>query len=128
LDVPDAVAGDKMARDGNVIQLMETANAFILRNTRKGVIADKGGSAVPEFPPELLRESVNNAFAHRDYSLDQYVSILIKPDEHIEIRNPGNFRPHLLIHIPDDETAIYRVKFPRKGGQGRKWFDGFSCS
>ncbi len=109
LDAPDAVAGDKMARDGNVILLMEAANAFILRNTRKGVIADKGGSAVPEFPPELLRESVNNAFAHRDYSIDQYVSILIKPDEHIEIRNPGNFRPHLLIQVPDDETPIYRV-------------------
>jgi hypothetical protein len=26
------------------------------------------------------------------------------------------------------EDCIKPMKFPRKGGQGRKWFDGFSCS
>jgi ATP-dependent DNA helicase RecG len=107
LEIPNAVAGDKMAMDANVIQLMEAANAFILRNTRKAVVTDRGGSSVPEYPSELLRESVNNAFAHRDYSIDHYVSILIKPDEYIEIRNPGTFRPHLLVQIQD--CSIYRV-------------------
>lgn len=109
VDVPDVAAGDKLAVDDNVVPLMEVAYAFILRNTRKAVSFDKGGSAVPEYPPALLRECVNNAFAHRDYSINHYVSILVKPEECIEIRNPGGFRPHLLIQAPSADIPIYRI-------------------
>ena len=109
LEAPGAVAGDKMARDGNVLQLMEATNAFIARNTRKAVFADNGGHTVHEYPPELLRESVNNAFAHRDYSIDHYVSVIIKPDDHIEISNPGSFRPHLLVQEEKNSIPVLRV-------------------
>jgi ATP-dependent DNA helicase RecG len=109
VDVPDVAAGDKLAVDDNVVPLMEAAYAFILRNIRKAVSFDKGGSALPEYPPALVRECVNNAFAHRDYSINHYVSILVKPDECIEIRNPGRFRPHLLIQAPSSDIPIYRI-------------------
>lgn len=115
LDAPGTVAADKMARDGNVLQLMEAASAFISRNTRKAVFADTGGHGVPEYPPELMRESVNNAFAHRDYAIDSYVSVIIKPNAHVEITNPGTFRPHLLVQEDRNSVPLLRVIPEAKG-------------
>jgi predicted HTH transcriptional regulator len=109
VDVPDTAAGDKIAVEDNVVPLMESAYGFILRNIRKAVTYEKGGMALPEYPPALLRECVNNAFAHRDYSINHHVSILLKPSEHIEIRNPGTFRPHLLIQAPNHDIPVYRI-------------------
>lgn len=109
LDQPGAVTGDKLVLDDNIVPLMEQAYSFIVRNTRRTIIVEQGGQLVQEYPPELLRESVNNAFAHRDYSIDQYNTVNIKPGESLEIRNPGTFRQHLLIQHPQDETPVLRI-------------------
>jgi len=52
---------------------------------------------------------VNNALAHRDYSLDRQVILAIKPGKHIAIRNPGTFRKRLLIEAPADPIPMLRI-------------------
>jgi len=80
-----------------VINLMEEAENFILQNIDTGISIEKGGTAVYEYPPELIRESINNSLAHRDYSIDKFVTIKVVPKKQIEIRNPGRFKSQLLI-------------------------------
>lgn len=109
VDTPFEVAQDKKSLVSNVIPLMEAGLAYILKNIQVGVSAENGGSSKPEYPIQLLREIVNNAIAHRDYSINKYVNINIKPNEHIEIRNPGSFKKTLLIEMPDHEVPIRRI-------------------
>ena len=97
VDTPFEVAQDKKSLVDNVIPLMEKSLGYILKNIQIGVSIEKGGTSKPEYPEQLLRETINNALAHRDYSIDKYVNINIKPNEHIEIRNPGFFKKMLLI-------------------------------
>ncbi len=56
-----------------------------------------------------MRETVNNALAHRDYSVNKQAIIAIKPGIHIAIRNPGAFRSHLLIESPDHAIPLRRI-------------------
>jgi len=109
VDTPYEVAQDKKSLVDNVIPLMEKSLGYILKNIQVGVSIDKGGTTKPEYPEQLLRETINNAIAHRDYSIDKYVNINIKPNVHIEIRNPGSFKKQLLIEIPNHEIPIRRI-------------------
>lgn len=109
VDAPHLVVQDKQVLSSNILPLMEGSVAFVLRNIQVGVAAAGGGTAESQYPEELIRETVNNALAHRDYSIDKYVTITIKPGEHIEIRNPGTFRRHLLIEHPNHEMPLRRI-------------------
>jgi len=109
VDTPFEVAQDKKSLVDNVIPLMEKSLGYILKNIQIGVSIEKGGTSKPEYPEQLLRETVNNALAHRDYSIDKYVNINIKPNEHIEIRNPGSFKKLLLIEQLGGEIPIRRI-------------------
>ncbi|MCX7048759.1 MAG: hypothetical protein NTX50_25140 [Candidatus Sumerlaeota bacterium] len=57
----------------------------------------------------MLRETVNNALAHRDYSINKQVIISIKPGAHIAIRNPGAFRKHLLLEDIKSPIPLRRI-------------------
>lgn len=109
VDTPYEVAQDKKSIVDNVIPLMEQSLGYILKNIQVGVSIEKGGTSKPEYPEQLLRETINNALAHRDYSIEKYVSINIKPNEHIEIRNPGSFKKALLIEDLESEVPIRRL-------------------
>ena len=109
VDTPYEVAQDKKSLIDNVIPLMEKSLGYILKNIQVGVTIDKGGSAKPEYPEQLLRETINNAIAHRDYSIDKYININIQPNTHIEIRNPGSFKKQLLIEMPESKFPIRRI-------------------
>lgn len=109
VDIPYDVAQDKKQLIDNVIPLMERSLAYILKNIQIGVTITKSGSSKPEYPEKLLRETINNAIAHRDYSINKYININIKPDTHIEIRNPGSFKEQLLINRIDHEIPIRRI-------------------
>ena len=60
------VAQDKQDLIDNILPLMQNSLAYILRNIQVGISVAGGGSAVPQYPEEVLRETVNNALAHRD--------------------------------------------------------------
>lgn len=109
VEAPQVVVQDKQVISGNILPIMEAANAFVMRNIPVGVSLEEGGTATPQYPQALIRETVNNALAHRDYSIDKYVSITIKPGSHIEIRNPGAFRKHLVIEDVDAAIPVRRI-------------------
>ncbi len=109
VDTPFDVAQDKKSLVDNVIPLMEKSLGYILKNIQVGVSVERGGTSKPEYPEQLLRETINNALAHRDYSIDKYVNINIKPNEHIEIRNPGSFKKMLLIEQLGSVIPIRRI-------------------
>lgn len=97
VDAPQQVAQDKQDLIDNVLQLMDGGLGYVLRNIQVGVKAEGGGTSAPQYPEDVLRETVNNALAHRDYTVDKQAFIAIKPGRHVMVRNPGKFRSHLLI-------------------------------
>lgn len=109
VDVPEAIAQDKQDLVGNILPLMEASLSYILRNIQVGISVEGGGVSTPQYPEEILRETVNNALAHRDYSINKQAIIAIKPGRHIAIRNPGGFRSHLVIEQPDHVIPLRRI-------------------
>jgi ATP-dependent DNA helicase RecG len=109
VDVPQQIAQDKQDFVDNVLQLMEASLGYLLRNIQVGISAEGGGTAVPQYPEEVLRETVNNALAHRDYSVNKQVIVAIKPGIYIAIRNPGRFRQTLLIEDGNAEIPVRRI-------------------
>ncbi len=109
VDVPQQIAQDKQDFVDNVLQLMESSLGYLLRNIQVGIIAEGGGTAVPQYPEEVLRETVNNALTHRDYSVNKQVILSITPGEQIAIRNPGRFRRNLLIEDGNATIPVLRI-------------------
>ena len=103
------VVKDKKILKGNVLFLIQRAFAFVLRHINVGVNSENGGEAVPEYSEQLIRESINNALAHRDYSANKYSQIIIKPNLSIEIRNVGVFKKNLLIEYPKHSIPVFRI-------------------
>ncbi|MHC1769160.1 MAG: helix-turn-helix domain-containing protein [Verrucomicrobiia bacterium] len=103
------VVQDKQDFVDNVLQLMESAFGYLLRNIQVGVSAKEGGTSQPQYPATLLRETVNNAMAHQDYSINRQVILAIKPGKHTAIRNPGTFRKCLLIEATDAPIPVRRI-------------------
>ncbi|MEO6221481.1 MAG: RNA-binding domain-containing protein, partial [Ginsengibacter sp.] len=93
------VASNKKIFKDNIIPLLESSIGFVFTNIATGISSEKGGTTTFEYPERLIRETVNNALAHRDYSINKFVNITIHPNDQIEIRNPGKFRQEQLMHI-----------------------------
>lgn len=109
VDVPNAVAQDKKTFKDNILQLMELGRAWTLRNIMTGVSTEAGGSLMAEYPEGLIRESINNALAHRDYAIDRPVQLTIKPRISLSIRNPGHLPPELVLEQPNDPVPVRRI-------------------
>lgn len=103
------VAQGKEIINDNIENLIESSFNFVWRNIQVGVSYANGGTAVPEYPEELIRECINNAFAHRDYKTDRFVIIEITPNESLMIRNPGSFERRQRINIDTEFGKIRRI-------------------
>ena len=109
VDSPVQIAENKQVLKDNIFGLMDRGVGFIYKNIQVGVSYVKSGTELPEYPERLIRETVNNALAHRDYSIDKFVNIIIRPNENIEIRNPGSFRQEQKL-VFNDQTQNIKVR------------------
>ena len=105
---PVQVAGNKKIFKDNIIPLLESSIGFVFTNIATGISSERGGTTTFEYPERLIRETVNNALAHREYSINKFVNITIHPGKQIEIRNPGKFRQEQVMHI-GNEIPIRRI-------------------
>ncbi len=109
VELPQQIAQDKQDYIDNILPLMESSLAYLLRNIQVGISVKNGGTSEPQYPEEVLRETMNNALAHRNYSIDKQTTISIKPGVHVAIRNPGQFRGPLLIEDPENPIPVLRI-------------------
>lgn len=103
------IADNKKILKDNILPLMEKGMNFVLQNIKVGVGVESGGKSIPEYPIRLIRESINNSLAHRDYGIIKFTNINIVPNKHIEIRNPGRFKAQLILQDIDNIVPIRRV-------------------
>ena len=80
---------DRHDFDGDILELVEEAQKYILKNIHIGMrLEGLYRVDVPEISMAALREAIINAFCHRDYRDPDYVQVAIFKDR-VEIRNPG---------------------------------------
>ena len=84
---------------------------------------------IPDFPEEVYREALLNAFAHRDYSLSSPVYLRHFPDR-LEISSPGGFagdvtQYNILGHEPVSRNRLLaeilqKIRLVERAGMGVK--------
>jgi len=79
---------------GAIPEMLDEAEAFVVRNTKSAVVVNEDGKRVPrtEYPMKAVREAILNALIHRDYSAYSEtapVRLEIFPDR-LEITNKGD--------------------------------------
>ncbi|SIS86639.1 Fic family protein [Belliella pelovolcani] len=76
---------------GTVFELVDQVEDFILSKLDYQVETRAGGTSIPgkyEIPREVIAEGIVNAVAHRDYTNNGSVQVMLFKDR-LEIRNPG---------------------------------------
>lgn len=109
VEIKNKIAEDKQIYRENIIDLIQKSVNFVFRNTKIGIISEKGGVALPEYPEDLVREIVNNALAHRDYKSIRFIIIEIRPNESLMIQNPGSFQEKQRLHLDTEQGKIRRI-------------------
>ncbi len=80
---------DRHDFEGDILELIEEAEKYILKNIHIGMRLDGMRRVdVPEISRAALREAIINAFCHRDWREPDYIQIAIYKNR-VEIRNPG---------------------------------------
>jgi ATP-dependent DNA helicase RecG len=80
---------DRHDFDGDILELIEEAEKYILKNIHIGMrLEGMRRVDVPEISRAALREAIINAFCHRDWRHPDYIQIAIYKNR-VEIRNPG---------------------------------------
>jgi ATP-dependent DNA helicase RecG len=88
---------DRHDFDGDILELIEEAQKYILKNIHIGMRLDGLRRVdMPEIAVEALREAIINAFCHRDYYDPDYIQVAVFKDR-VEIRNPGRLFGNLTI-------------------------------
>ncbi len=88
---------DRHDFSGDILELIEEAQKYILKNIHIGMKLDGLYRVdVPEISVAAMREAIINAFCHRDYRDPDYVQVAIFKDR-VEIRNPGELYGGLTI-------------------------------
>ena len=103
------ISKDKKIFRNDVISLMEDALSYVWSHINIGRIYQKGGSTMPEYPEKTIRETINNALAHRDYNIDDFVTITVEPKQYIRIKNPGTFKEKIKILHKETDIEIRRL-------------------
>ncbi|MBI3945671.1 MAG: hypothetical protein HY321_07120 [Armatimonadetes bacterium] len=121
---------DQQTLEGNVLDQLDSALAFVARNTRQGIriTGRPERETVPEYPDEAVREAVANAICHRDYAATGTVQVRIY-DDRLDIWNPGRLPSDLSVEElyrehpsrprnPRLAAAFYRARLIEHWGTG----------
>ena len=84
---------DKKSFEGPLAECFRFARAFIMRNTKSGIVKNPDGTRTDtySYPDLAIREVLVNAIAHRDYSIQgTQIDIDIFADR-IEVKSPGGW-------------------------------------
>jgi predicted HTH transcriptional regulator len=103
------ISSDKKIFRSDVISLMEETFRYIWGNIKVNRSVSSGGTSQPEYPETLIRETINNALAHRDYSIDNFITVRVEPAQFIEIKNPGSFKEKIKITESSSDVVIRRL-------------------
>jgi len=88
---------DRHDFDGDILELIEEAEKYILKNIHIGMrLEGLRRVDVPEISREALREAIINAFCHRDWRDPDFIQIAVYKDR-VEIRNPGGLFEDLTL-------------------------------
>ncbi len=116
---------------GTVFDLVDQAVDFVLSkiNLSVGTRAQSNQAPVAyELPPEVVREAIVNAVAHRDYTSNGSVQVMLFTDR-LEIWNPGTLPPTLTLEklrgphgsVPGNPLlaeSLYLTKYIERMGTG----------
>ena len=86
---------------GTAFQLVDQAVDFVLGKIDRAIGTRAEGVRAPrtyEIPPEVVTEAIVNAVAHRDYTDNGSVQIMLFADR-LEVRNPGRLPPPLTFDM-----------------------------
>lgn len=108
----EVAVSDRLHLQNTIPVLMEEAYRFVLRNIRNATSYENG--YMPDYPPDVIKEVIRNAIAHRDYKSDTSVIIIVHLNEKLEIRNAGTFKHKMMVTIRDGQYYIRRI-IPPKG-------------
>jgi ATP-dependent DNA helicase RecG len=84
---------------GTVFELVDQAVDFVLARLSFAVGTRAASTQAPaayEIPPEVIREAIVNAVAHRDYTSNGSVQVMVFADR-VEVWNPGSLPPSLSL-------------------------------
>lgn len=116
---------------GTVFELVDQAVDFVLSKINLAVGTRAESNAVPlayEMPPEVVREAIVNAVAHRDYTSNGSVQVMLFSDR-LEVWNPGMLPPSLTLaklrrphgSVPGNPLlaeSLYLTKYIERMGTG----------
>lgn len=108
-DTSSDIGKDKKIFRSDVLTLMEETFRYIWGNIKVNRTVTEGGKSEPEYPEKLIRETINNALAHRDYSIDNFVTVRVEPNRFIEIKNPGSFKEKIKVLHTGSDIEIRRL-------------------
>jgi len=105
---------DEMRTRGTLLEMLDEAEKFARRNTRRAMkVVGFKSVRIDEYPFKAIREAVVNAVAHRDYEAPGYIQVSIF-DDRLEVQSPGEpLKPivELLrgIHLPRNRIICHRL-------------------
>jgi predicted HTH transcriptional regulator len=108
-DTSTDIGKDKKLFRNDVINLMDETFRYIWGHIKINRTIKEGGRSEPEYPEKLIRETINNALAHRDYTINNFVSVTIEPNRYIEIKNPGSFKEKIKLINTNTDIGIRRL-------------------
>lgn len=117
--------------EGTVFDMVDHAVDFVLSKIARSVGTREESVQAPvayEIPKEVIREAIVNAVAHRDYTENGSVQVMLFADR-LEVWNPGRLPPPLTIEqlrrphesVPKNRLlarAMYLVKYIEQMGTG----------
>lgn len=116
---------------GNIFDQVDLAVDFVISKLNRSVGTRAASSQAPEryeIPPDVIREAIVNAIAHRDYTSAGAVQVSVFADR-VEVWNPGTLTPPLtpeslrhphgsIARNPRTCEALFLARYIEKYGTG----------